>query len=482
MPSHTALLFPGQGCYLPGLLESLLPQFPRARAVLDTVDAVAAEAGRGPVSHLLTDPDAPSTVALMEQSPGDLDLVMFASNLAAFEILAARGIEGDVFAGHSWGELSALTAAGAVRVEDATRMVCLRADAFDELPPRKGGMIALSLDLRRATHLLGLLDDPDVAVAVDNGPAQCVLSGPWPALDDIERLASAVGGTAVRLPVAFPFHSRMLRAPGALFSEKTADIPLSSPSTPVYSPILGKYIENTADLRTLVGRSLTGPVMFYDGLLRLYKDGVGRFVESGGRDTLTRLAAAGLPRGVQTVAPFSSRTTAAQSVHQPAAAIDEPAVRGTAAAAAPTGPATLRTSPPATEAGAPAAPTVPSATATATATTAPAPTSPTSPATRETPVSAGTADDVVRNLRSIYAEILDLPEDLLDEDVDLEADLGVDSIKQIEAFDRARRQLGRRRPPDDLRTTAYTTLAELADLLQKLDAADAGDLDEGAVA
>ncbi|MFG3399356.1 acyltransferase domain-containing protein [Streptomyces parvus] len=445
MSARTALLFPGQGSYVPGLLAPLLKQNRRAVEVLESVDAVCAETGRAPVSPLLTDIDAPSIVDLMEERPGDLDLAMFASNLAAFEVLSAHGVHGDIFAGHSFGEISALTAAGALSVEDATHMICMRSEAFEEISPAKGGMVAMALDLRRANHLVGLLDEPDVAVAVDNGPAQCVVSGPWPVLAGAEQLASAVGGAPVRLPTAYPFHSRMLRAVNALFSVKTAEIRLSAPATPVYSAILGRYVESAADIRALADSNLTHPVMFYDGLLRLHRDGVRQFVESGVRDTLTRLATTCLPSELRAIAPFSARTTPdglARSL--------EPLVDGSGV------PLPVTTAPVRPSAACPASRKPPVQTQSQTSRSA------------HVPRQRETVEDIVRELRTVYADFLDLPEDLLDDEVDLEADLGVDSIKQIAAFDRARKQLGRQRPPENLRTSSYTTLPKLAGLIQEL--------------
>lgn len=454
MPARTALLFPGQGSYVPGLLAPLLKRARGAVEVLESVDSVCVETGRAPVSPLLTGADAPSIAELAEERPADLDLAMFASNLAAFEILSAHGIRGDVFAGHSFGELSALTAAGALSVENATRMICMRSEAFEEMPPAKGGMVAMALDLRRTSHLVGLLDDPDLVPAVDNGPTQCVVSGPWSALTGAEQLASAVGAAPVRLPTAYPFHSRMLRPVNALFSTKIAGIRFSSPTTPVYSAILGRYVESAADLRALADCNLTHPVMFYDGLLRLHRDGVRHFVESGSRDTLTRLAGTCLPPGVRTIAPFASRTTPDAVARTLAPLVAESGTESGAQDAT----STDLARPPAPSA-APG--------------TVPQP----SPAKAQThqptvlppaPRSHETAEDIIRELRSVYAAFLELPEDLLDDEIDLEADLGVDSIKQIAAFERARQHLGRQRPPADLRTTSYTTLPRLAALIQEL--------------
>ncbi|MDJ1133000.1 acyltransferase domain-containing protein [Streptomyces iconiensis] len=445
MSTRTAFLFPGQGSYVPGLVGELRHEHARARGVLEAVDAACGDAGHEPVSHLLTDAAAPGADELMSQRPGDLDLAMFAANLVCFEMLTARGVRADVLAGHSFGELSALTAAGAVSTEDATRMVCMRVQAIREAPPADGGMLAVALDARRAAHLVGVLDDPEVALAVDNGPEQCVVSGPDAALARAEQLAKAADASPVRLRAAMPFHNAILRRTNSVLSEMTTDIALSAPSLPVYSAILGRYVESASDIRSLIDIHLTRPVMFYDCLLRLHSDGVRTFVESGGHDTLSRLVKACLPGGPTTVAPFVSRLSPGELAQLLAPLTgDEPGSAGAEDAPAPAhGPA------PVADEGEPTAPS-------------------------DTPQEAahaegGTDGDVIGEVRSIYADFLDLPEEMLDEEIDLEADLGVDSIKQIEVFDLARRKLHRKRPPEDLRTTSYTTLPKIAALIEDLD-------------
>ncbi|MEX3213492.1 acyl carrier protein [Streptomyces acidiscabies] len=68
----------------------------------------------------------------------------------------------------------------------------------------------------------------------------------------------------------------------------------------------------------------------------------------------------------------------------------------------------------------------------------------------------------------MYAQALGYPPDVLTPGADLEADLGIDSIKQVELFSQALERYGRRLPPDGSRLTSYTTLDDLATLLLDL--------------
>lgn len=460
---RTAFMFPGQGSYLPGVLSGLAEEFPAARRALAGIDATCAECGREGPSALLLDPASPSLDDLAASRPADLDLALFAGNMAVFEILSSLGQRPDVMIGHSFGEMSALTAAGALSLADATRLVCTRAELFQQLSPPSGGLVAVAADSRRTAHLVGLLDEPDVVLAVDNGPEQCVVSGTDAGLAQVKRLAETAGIPATRLRAAFPFHNPVLHPVADAVMARVADITLTEPRVPVYSPIAGGYVETVADLRIIAERHLLRPVLFYDGLLRLHRDGVRAFIECGGRDTLSRLVTACLPPGSTVVAPVRTRCQA-DGLRQSLAGI---AAEHSAVAATPAATVSAATPGLAPDAGV--------KTPGAAVTMVPAPREAEQPAIEPDPSAASGGqtglpehEQLVEELRGIYAELLGYPVELLEPGTDLEADLGVDSIKQVEAFVTVRTRYGLGEPPEDLRVTSFTTIADLAGLLRRL--------------
>ena len=260
--------------------------------------------GRRPASQLLTNSDAPSLDELVENRPADLDVALFAGSVAGFDILSAIGLCPDVMVGHSVGEMAALAAARAFTVSDATELVCTRAEVLRHCSVPAGGMVAVAMGRRRAESVVNVIDEPGLAVAVDNGPEQSVISGPTPLLSDVERIANAAGVRATRLRAAFPFHNPLLREAADAMVARTASLTMREPVVPVFSPILGRYVRSADDVRLWVERHLLAPVMFYGGLLQVHRDGVRRFVEVGARGALTQLVESCLPRDVTAVAPF----------------------------------------------------------------------------------------------------------------------------------------------------------------------------------
>ncbi|MDS1272202.1 acyltransferase domain-containing protein [Lipingzhangella sp. LS1_29] len=445
METRTAFLFPGQGSYIPGILSGIVERSPRAERVLATVDEVCTAEGRSPVSHLLRDTNSPSLAELSAERPDDLELVLFTGGVAAAEILAHLGLRADVVAGHSFGEISALTFAGALNVSAVVRLILRRQQAFRDASPPEGGMIALKLDARRTEHLVGLIDHPHLVLAVDNGPDQCVVSGPSELLTEVYQVAHAAGVDGTRLRVAHPFHNPVLREVADRLGTHTADLPFQAPRIPTYSALLGRYMTTAEDMRELAHVHLVRPVRFHNALLHLHRDGVRKFVESGPRDALTTVVDSCLPRHLTCVAPLRHRVSMAQ-LESLVFQEDK-----TPSAAEPVPP---HNDSPASE-----------------ASRLPAEAADESPV--EQPEDAGgtalPADgDIRRELSRLYATHLELPEELITDDIDLEADLGIDSIKQLEVFAKARDRFGLPEPPEDLRVTSYTTLPEIIELIRRL--------------
>ncbi|MEV7104168.1 acyltransferase domain-containing protein [Streptomyces atroolivaceus] len=437
MTSRVAVLFPGQGAYLPGVLADRARHFPRAVEVLETIDAVAVEHGLEPVAPLVLERDAASLDDLLAKSSDQLDLAIYAVNAASFEILNGLGVRAEVLVGHSFGEFAALSGAGAVSVADVARMACTRTKAFRQADPAEGGLLALDVPAWRAEHLVGLLNDPGLRLAIDNGPGQTVVSGPVVSLRTVEEVAAGLGFRATRLRARYAFHNPALHVAADIFRSATADVRLSEPRLPVYSPVLGRYVRTVADAREVIGRNMVAPVRFYDALLSLFRAGTTTFIEAGARQALTGIVRSSLPTSARALPLLPSRG----DMDSITASLDE--------AGFPVG---WSPSP-----------------------TRPGPAEPLAHEPRQSPRAAvvppeqdspPTRADVIAELADMYAKDLGFPVEMLSSDIDLEADLGVDSVKQLALFQRVRKQYGLSEPSAERRVRA-TTLDKIAELVEE---------------
>ncbi|MER6474781.1 acyltransferase domain-containing protein [Streptomyces filamentosus] len=442
-----AVLFPGQGAYLPGALAPLAEDEPLVRETLGTLDAAAVRLGRTAPSRLLLDERAPSLADLVATAPADLHTALFAAEITLFRILTERhGLRPGVLLGHSFGELVALTAAGAYGPEEGLALVAARDDAFAARPPEPGGMVALGISAPRTAGLLNGLGEWEVTLAADNSPRQCVVSGPAEPLERVRAAAETLGLGATRLRVPYAFHHRSLAAVADDFAHRAAALRTGPVRHVLHSAILGRRLEDADAVADLVAAHLVRPTRFTDTVRELHADGVDVFVECGPRGVLSDLVAATVP-GVRVVAPLrrraGGRALGAAGGGAPAAPPRPPGPF--AASGGPAPPGAAGPGDPEPDGSAPAAP------------------------------SAGPGgldpEEVVATLRTLYADALGYPPEVLTRDADLEADLGVDSIKQTELFARAVTRYGRALPAEGSRLTNYTTLDALAGLLSTLPAA-----------
>ncbi|SER22349.1 Malonyl CoA-acyl carrier protein transacylase [Lentzea albida] len=468
--TEPVFLFPGQGGYLPGCLSRVcagraLP------AVVGQVDALSLRYGGPTISGLLEDADAPPLDTLLASDVPALSLAIFATELAVFDLARElAGVTPGLVIGHSFGEFAALTAAGALDLADGVRLVIARDRALRAADDTEGGMVALRVGRQRANAVVDSLADRGLAVAAHNGYDQVVVSGPHESLDRLTALAGLLGIEATRLRVPYPFHNRLLGEANRLFEADVAGVRVRAPRVPMYSPVLGRRVETEQDGREILTSHLEREVGFLPALVSVRGEGFTHFLECGARAALTDLVNANLP-GVRTAAPVRQRRTLDElrGVFAAFSSTEAGSDTGSWTTGAPPVAVAEPSTPPAPSAGTdvppveraePAAPRVEQVVAPA-RTTAPAPVEP-------PPSGAGDVSGLVDELRTLYASAVGYPEEVFEADIELEADLGIDSIRQTELLQRARQKYDL--PEADIRITDYTTLESIAGLLTELGA------------
>ncbi|WP_160150335.1 acyltransferase domain-containing protein [Nonomuraea solani] len=437
-----AALFPGQGAYFPGALAEVVRDFADVRVVLERVDGVIQEYEGDPVLPLLTETEGPSLEDLAED-PGRLSLAIFATSIGLFEFLRTEGIRFDLLIGHSVGEIAALTAAGSLTVEDATRLLWERDVALRTARPPAGGMVALATNARRAEHVRGAVDDASVVIAAYNAPRQTVLSGADGGLAALERVAEALGVSSRRLAAPYPYHNAVLGGASRRFGEALADVKTHVPACRVHSPILGREVVDEADAREVLARHLIWPVRFLRAVRDVHAGGMDAFVECGARGALTGLAEQSLPADVRTVAPLARRV----GPEDIRAAFDS-WTNGAAPKRPIAEPSTER--PPQQEPRQepreePQGEARPEA-------DAPAP-----PAD----------DDLLAELQKLYAEVVGYPPEVFTEDAQLEAELGIDSLRQTRLLTKVAEKYDVPGPDSGGRLSDYPTLRHIAEAVRE---------------
>ncbi len=210
-----------------------------------------------------------------------------ATDLAVYSVLRRQGVSPQALVGHSLGEIPALCAAGVLDLAQTFAVVAHRVRAI-EAGARKGGLVALATDAATA-HSLASLVRNDCAVAVINGPKQVVLSVPDEAAATLDRVVAALGLSATRLDAAWPFHGPAMADAATRFREALRGLRASPPSARLDSPMYGPDgWSSPDDVADKLADALVRPVDFAAALGRL-RD-VDAVVECGARRALTSLA------------------------------------------------------------------------------------------------------------------------------------------------------------------------------------------------
>jgi acyl transferase domain-containing protein len=214
-----------------------------------------------------------------------------AHEAALLDVLSKAGVEFDMVAGHSFGEIMALHAAGVLTLDDACCIARRRGQLMAEASDVKGAMAAISTSADVVRQKLTEKGLADVVVANENAPEQTVIAGPESSVDRALADLSAAGLRGVRLPVSTAFHSPLVSSAAEKLRAFLADIPFSPATRPVFANTTGaRYPSEPDAMRTLLAAQLGQPVRFVDEVRALHRDGARVFVEVGPSSVLTGLA------------------------------------------------------------------------------------------------------------------------------------------------------------------------------------------------
>ncbi len=206
------------------------------------------DAAKPQLGVLLTDTlgeKAPNIEELMEGSPDVLQLAIYATSIGLHRILEVYGFRPMVVVGHSLGEISAMVCAGAFTVGDGAAIVCHRVQALKALGEGSGYMVALGIGVMvHVPHTVDLLEVKRVVIAVENQDRQMVV-GDEKELDAVMELGRPQRPRRPRIYSPYPFHSPVLEPIVPDFAARLREIEEGPLTVPVYSPILGRYYEES---------------------------------------------------------------------------------------------------------------------------------------------------------------------------------------------------------------------------------------------
>ncbi|QQG36574.1 MAG: ACP S-malonyltransferase [Micavibrio aeruginosavorus] len=302
-----AFIFPGQGSQSIGMGKDLADTYKTARETFEEInDALGQNLTR----------------IMWEGSEGDINLTentqpaLMAVSMAVMNVLTKDAgvvlpnVAGFV-AGHSLGEYSALTAAGAFTLPDTARLLKLRGQSMQQaVPVGQGAMAAilgLEFDQVKAIALEASVSEICEA-ANDNAPGQVVISGHKGAVEAAMALATAAGAKrALALPVSAPFHCRLMAPAADKMREALGKTDIRPPVVPVVANVTASAVSAPDQIRNLLVDQITGRVRWRESVTWMKEQGVTEMIEIGSGKVL-----AGLVKRIEGDVAVSSVGTPAQ--------------------------------------------------------------------------------------------------------------------------------------------------------------------------
>jgi len=285
-----AIWFPGQGSQRVGMGKALSERYEMARETLDEanealgmrLDQLMAE---GPMAELTKTENAqPAILAL---------------GVAMYRIYSREwGYVPAMAAGHSLGEITALTCAGAIAFPDALRLVRRRGELMQEAAASGTGAMAAVGGLSPETVAMAcsvassdaVSGDGVVVVSNINSLQQTVISGHQEAVRQVSERLTEYGASVIPLQVSAPFHSPLMAPAAAQFADVLERITFAEPAFPVVSSLTGLPYKNAGDVPKLLARGLTDPVNWISVVQYLENHNIAAAVELGPGAVLKRLS------------------------------------------------------------------------------------------------------------------------------------------------------------------------------------------------
>lgn len=277
-----AFLFPGQASQYPGMGKELAGVHPAARSVFEEADRALGFS----ISEICFSGSEDALKLTANTQPAILTV-----SVAAFRVLAEKGVQPHFVAGHSLGEYSALVAAGALEFADAVRLVRRRGEYMQTAVPEGVGAMAAILGLAPAQ--VGELcrkaaGTQVVSPANLNSPEQTVISGNAEAVKRAVEMASAGGAKrAVMLAVSAPFHSALMAPAAARLEPDLLATQFHALRVPLVTNADAELITDGDEAREALVRQVTLPVRWEESIRELVEQGVTSFVEVGPGRVLT---------------------------------------------------------------------------------------------------------------------------------------------------------------------------------------------------
>jgi [acyl-carrier-protein] S-malonyltransferase len=276
MSEKVCVMFAGQSVQETGMGRALL-KLEAGRAALERMKPALGD----DLIHLITDmPEAELALTYNAQR------AIHACHVGHWLAFKAKnpGVRLNGAIGHSMGVVAALTAAGALTVEDSARFIRARAESFSKAC--KGFTEPMGLAAVATENVEDIVDElanfPGVQLALHNTQGRGTLGGTLKALEDFAKEAEAQDWPVKIkvLKVEGPYHTPAFAACRAELSAALAGIAVKAPEVPVFMGTSGKAETDPARIKELLAAQADSRELHLQAVRAAFDAGCRTFLEA----------------------------------------------------------------------------------------------------------------------------------------------------------------------------------------------------------
>lgn len=214
--------------------------------------------------------------------------LIVAAGAAVSQVLKSQGIQIDLSAGYSIGELTAHVVAGSLHASDATRLATARAKCMDAAAPQAHGMMAVKGV--RLEILDALAQKHGLHIAIVNDEQHAVLAGSTAVMKSIcKNMERDLGAHVVHLNVSVPSHTPWLKDATEAFRNALEKASWEQFDCPVLSALDGSPVDMQSHAIDCLARQISQPLQWARTLDLSAEMGAQVYFEIGPGNTLTRM-------------------------------------------------------------------------------------------------------------------------------------------------------------------------------------------------
>lgn len=282
---NTAFIFSGQGSQYVGMGKNLYNKY----KVVSDIFEEASDVLHMNMKKMLFEGDLATLTDTKNAQPAILTV-----GYAAYQAFIEKyGVIPNVLAGHSLGEITALTASNAIIFSDALHIVKKRGELMQEASHKtKGGMLSIyNVDIQTLLSICNEVSKGSKKVVISNynSISQTVLSGDVQSIEEVQKIIEKEGGIAIKLNVSGAFHSPLMADAADEFKRYLKSFVYREIMIPVISNIDAQIYENEYLIEEKLTSQLTYPVLWTKVIEKIKSTKVDYIVESGPKEVLVKM-------------------------------------------------------------------------------------------------------------------------------------------------------------------------------------------------